>query len=602
MSDGREASERIVDYYSLLFTFPSRRSMIAVIITISTLGGVLSFDIGSMSTGIVHGLQYGLLGLAFPLLLSDFLIQPMFRGDVLLNPRRFTILTYVSSIVYTVIIIISSVMSAVTVRSDIILRGIMMAVAINTSLRYLSINVLTIDDPLRNLTSIFLQPSLCFAAATILFPFQGTRILGLGVLAVAILVGGVELLLRVLGRWRSKHPGLKLIPLLRAFVLAWAEEVNEPLEEQITSLGEIRDLMVDSIVFDDVTGDCIAALIVPYIHPGPFKNVGSSDLPSVLVDRIGQRLSCETLVAHGISTHERDMTRSRDSERVADSILSYLRCSSDSPLASSLIWSEGDGAQASCQLFGDVAIITLSLSPKNYDDLPEELADRIMDAAMGLGLTAVVVDSHHSLLLDRELDEYDVDSLYDAATAAMSRAKMITKSDFAVGVARVLPREWGLEDGMGPCGIAAIAVRLENGQTSAYVVIDGNNMMSGLREAIVGAVRGRGIDEVEVMTSDTHLVNAIGATSSGYFPIGENMDKQKVIDYTVETVEKAVSRLRTSRAHHVRTKIPGVSVLGSKGLRALRQVLESGFSLFKTAGLIIAPIVFFFAAIIVYLL
>lgn len=602
LSDGRNASEQIASYYSYLFTFPSRATMVTVIAVISTLGGILSFAIGWGMSSIVKGLQYGLFGLAFPLLLSDVFVLPLFRGEVFMNPRRFTILTYVSSIVYAIVLLLSSVVCAVTGYSDLILRGIMMAVAINASLRYLSIHVLTVDGLPRNLIATFTQPGLCFSAAYVLLPYEGIRILGVGALALAILVGGVGLMLNVLGRWEGRHPGLKLTPLFRAFILAWAEEMNEPLEEQITRLGEERDLAVDSIIFDDGAGDSNAAFIVPYIHPGPFRNVGSSGLPKVLADRIGQKLGCETLVAHGISTHERDLTQSSDSERVAEAIVSNLAHSSDFSLVSPLVWAESDGARASCQLFGDVALITLSLSPKNYDDLPEELAERIMNTARVVNLTAVVVDSHHSLVFDSELDDYNVDSLYKAAAEVLWRARELSQSDFAVGVARVIPSEWGLDEGMGPCGIAALVVRIESGQTSAYVVVDGNNMRTGLREKIIKAVRARDVDEVEVMTSDTHLVNAIGATDRGYFPIGERTDEQKIIDYSVEAVEKAVLRLTNSSAHHVRTVIPRLTVLGSKGLYILSQVLESGFDLFKTTGLIVAPIAFLLAVAIVYLL
>jgi putative membrane protein len=602
LSDGRDASERIVGYYSYLFTFPSRTAMVAVITTISTLGGTLFLAIGWEIADIIRGLQYGIFGLALPLLLSDFLVLPMFRGEALMNPRRFTILTYVSSIIYTVVGLLSSVISAISGCPDFILRGIMLAVAVNASFRHLCIQVFIVDGYLRNLISVFVQPSLCFATASILLPYEGTRILSLGFLAVVIMVGGVELLLFILRRWDSSHAGLKLIPLFRDFVLAWAEEMSDPLEEQISRVGEVRDLEVDSLVFDDGAGNCKATLIVPYIHPGPFRNVGSSGLPKVLADSIGEKLGCETLVAHGISTHERDITKSDDNEVVAEAVLSKISHSSVSTFASPLVWAESYGAQASCQLFWDVALITLSLSPKNYDDLPDELAERIINTAMGMGLTAVVVDSHHSLTFDSELDEYDVDTIYQAATEALRRSRKISQSGYAVGAARVIPIEWGLDEGMGPCGIAALAVRVESGQTSAYIVVDGNNMLIGLREKIIEAVRARDVDEVEVMTSDTHLVNAIGATNRGYFPIGEKTDEQKFIDYTVEAVEKAVSRLQSCNAHHARTVIHGVTVLGSRGLNALSQALESGFALFKKAGSIIALIAFLQAVAIIYLL
>lgn len=602
MSDGRDSSKRMAGYYSYLFTFPSMSAMVTAIAAISTSVCLLSFAIVWGVSTMVKGLIYGSLGLALPLLISDVLVQPIFWEDAFVNLRRLTIMTYVSTIIYAIVVLFSSVASAATGIPDIIQRGVVMAVAIIASLRYLCIRVLTTNGPLRYLIAAFLQPVLCLAAAHLLLPINGTRMLVLSVSATVILVGGAQTLLWVLMRWEGDSTELKLIHMFRAFVLAWAEEMNEPLEEQITRLGEVRKLSVDSIVFGCEAGECNAALIVPYIHPGPFRNVGSSNLPGILADRIGQKFNCETLIAHGISTHEVDLTSSNYNEEVAQSILSDIPHSKDLAFASQLVWSESDGAAASCQLFGNVALTTLSLHPKNYDDLPEEVAERIFNAAREFDLTAVVVDSHHSIRLDDELDEYNVENIFQAAIKALLRAHEMQKHDFSVGAARIIPSEWSIEDGMGPCGIAALTIRLGNGQTSAYIVIDGNNMLSGLRERIIEAVRARGIDEAEVMTSDTHIVNAIGATGGGYFPIGTRTDSQKIIDYSVEAVEKALSRALSKRASHVRTEIDGLKVLGSKGLDVLSHVLESGFYLFKKAGLIIAPIALFLAAAVVYLL
>jgi putative membrane protein len=321
----------------------------------------------------------------------------------------------------------------------------------------------------------------------------------------------------------------------------------------------------------------------------------------VIVDRVKEELGCEVLVAHGISTHERDLTRSDDNDRVAEALAMDLLSPDSAASASPMVWAERTGARASCQLFGDAALVTLSLSPKSYDDLPNELRERIVGSVGEMGLDAVVVDSHNSIRLG-ELEDYDPGDLHDAAMEALKRAAGTPRQPFSVGAARVVPTEWGLDDGLGPCGIAALAVRLEGGQTSSYIVVDGNNMLSGLREKIIGAVRALGVDEAEVMTSDIHLVNAIGKTTRGYHPIGERIDDGPFISYVVEAVEKALSRLGRSGARHTYTVIPGLTVPGSGGLSALSHVLESGFGLFKKTGLTVMPMAYLLSVAVLYFL
>lgn len=599
MWTGRDASDRIIRYYSYLFTFPSHRTMIAAIAALSTTGCALTFALAWGAASILRGALYGLLGLAAPLLASDALAVLLFKDDPLLTPRRFTILSYASCIVYVAVALLSSLAVALTGGADLLARGALFAIAVNTFLRHLIVPVFSTRGPWRNLAAAFMPPVFCLATVALL-PFSNLRLLALGAVGVAIAAAGVRLLLWVLMRWRGPHERLRLIPLFRAFILAWAEELNGPLEDQITRVGEVRDLYVDSLVYRDAAGGCRAALIVPYIHPGPFRNVGSSALPQVIADRVSGKLGCEVLVSHGISTHERDLTRSGEVERVAEAITAGL-LPDGVDVASPVVRAERNGAQASCQMFGGVALVTLTLSPKSYDDLPEELGERIMAASAEMGVTAVVVDAHNSIQRGDELTDDDVNALIHAAVEAIKGARAAPRYRFSVGVARVIPREWGLDEGMGPCGVAALAVRLEDGRTHAYVVADGNNMRSGLRERILAALESR-VDSAEVLTSDTHLVNAIGATDRGYYPVGERIDPEMFTGYVVEAVEAAVSNLEGCRCSHVRISVPGLTVLGKRGLNLLGDVLESAFGLFKRTALVVTTSSLLLAAAAVFLL
>jgi len=104
------------------------------------------------------------------------------------------------------------------------------------------------------------------------------------------------------------------------------------------------------------------------------------------------------------------------------------------------------------------------------------------------------------------------------------------------------------------------------------------------------------------MTSDTHEVNAIGVTDWGYFPIGERTDGQKIIEYSIRAVEGALLRMLPGGASAERTVVPGLTVLGSKGLATLQHVLESGFDLFGRAGLVLGVACFLISAVITLLI
>jgi len=596
---GRETSEKIVGYYSYLFTYPSRPMMVAGIAAISSSAGALALYMGGGSP--LTGLAYGLLGLALPMVASDVLVQLLFGGDELLTPRRFTIISYTSCIAYSGVLLASSVAGLLLRDLSVLFGGIAFSAALNVALRSLAISAFSERPAAVNLASIFAQPSLVLGASSLLLdPLDGPLILR-GFVAMAVAYMGVRLMFVVLEGWRGEE-GVRLLPLFRAFVYAWAEEVNGPLEEEITRMGVPADLDVDTIVFRDGGGSCRGALVAPYIHPGPFRNVGSSGLTRVLAEGLGGELGCDVLVAHGVSNHEQDMTSSGEMGRVLEAVLGGGVGAEGVGSCSPMVRAEVAGAKASCQLFGGTALLTLTLSPKSHDDLPNALRERIEAEARGMGLTAVVVDAHNSLLQGDELDDEDVESLFEAAMEAVRGAMRLPQVAFHVGADRVIPEDWTLDDGMGPCGIACVTVMLEEGARYGYLVADSNNMASGLRERIISALMGSGLEDVEVLTSDTHLVNAIGATTRGYYPLGERTDEGRLLEYVKRVVEGAAAREERCTASHFRARVGGLTVLGVRGLRLLGSVLEQGFGLFKRTALMVIPASVLVAGAVVFLL
>ena len=103
---------------------------------------------------------------------------------------------------------------------------------------------------------------------------------------------------------------------------------------------------------------------------------------------------------------------------------------------------------------------------------------------------------------------------------------------------------------MGAGGITATVVQVGK-QKTAYVVIDGNNMISGLREKILAALTSLGFNESEVFTTDTHAVSALSSGRSmrrGYHPVGEAMSHELLIGYIIDVAKKAESNLESSKA------------------------------------------------------
>jgi putative membrane protein len=126
---------------------------------------------------------------------------------------------------------------------------------------------------------------------------------------------------------------------------------------------------------------------------------------------------------------------------------------------------------------------------------------------------------------------------------------------------------------MGTGGITAIVVKVAN-QTTAYVVIDGNNMISGLREKLLAALALAGFDSCEVFTTDTHAVSAVVLGPRGYHPVGEAMNQDILTTQITALAKRAAENLESCKAGFRQITVPKVRVIGGGALGFLTVLVD----------------------------
>jgi putative membrane protein len=583
---GKGASNRILAYYSYLFGFPSYRTLLVEQVLVTLVGGSLSF---SLSKGLsLLALLFALFAFILPSLFSDLLVSRLLRGNGLFTPRRCTALSLSACSLWILLFILFSMVARLIGADNLIPRAFMMGFALSLTLRFFVVSALT-PGGLRALLFAAVQPLSCLAGAMI-FLFIDDRSLLLGLTASLSLILGVWGVIRAVNGGRLGQKGIELLTIFRAFMLAWTEGISGPLEGYLEKVGERADLPIDYLAFH-AGGRNKGALVVSYIHSGPFRNLGSSTLPFLIKEELGKKLGCEVLSLHGVSAHDRDLVSQSQNQRVVQALLDGASDTVEGRVASPVVRVIKGNATATCQLFGDQALIALTVSPKSFDDLPQGLEERIAGAGRTLGLKTLVVDLHNSIDEGDDMDEKDLSSLYDAALEAMELALKAPRSSFYIGFSRVIPPEFSLKDGMGPAGVGALAVKV-GGQTCLYMVIDGNNLVSGLREVLLSALKDLGISQAEVATTDIHMVNALSVSPRGYYPIGEKIDWSSLVEHAKKAATLALEALEPASFSYRRVEIKDLLVIGEGGLTSLGDLLEGGFRLFKRAFLtILLPVV-----------
>jgi len=205
------------------------------------------------------------------------------------------------------------------------------------------------------------------------------------------------------------------------------------------------------------------------------------------------------------------------------------------------------------------------------EDIPLEVGSSISLEANKYFNNIAVVDAHNSINEVRPMTEDETNSLIETARRSIETASRTTRSSFKIGTSKVDLSLYRLSQGIGLGGAAILLVEAQ-GELSAYITIDGNNMKAGFREKLLEGLQKIGVDEGEVMTTDTHMVNGIVPARLGYYPVGEAADENEILARIINGVNEAKRNLEEAEVACTNSKVK-VMVLGLGAFGKLTEFL-----------------------------
>jgi putative membrane protein len=581
--------DRAVKRYSSLFKLPSYARVVVLLALVCIGGGLISTVVLFPSLdGLLSGLLLGSSLFLLNVVSSYVISMVVLRGDAIYDLRRTVALSLFCWMMWLAFIIIG-VVAAIPLGLSWWVRLCLLGFSAVVILRLIVFDSMSRKSYGRRLGASLLQPLSCIIPFLVLWAARGYSptpyILLYFVFSLAISIASAHLFLSALNRVGQQTLGVPSISLLNAFLLNWIMDLNAPLEELLEKLGEEQDVEVSLMKFDSSKPK--AAIVIPSVHPGPFKNIGSSALPSMLKFALERKLHCVVCVPHGLFGHELDLASQGQNQKLINRVIESTGFEATEAKATPFVTASNGIATACCQIFGKFVFISFTLAPKTTEDLPQDLGLYVREETEERGLRcAGVVNAHNSI--DEMVDmQESLGELKAVAVACLERAVLQKRLPFQVGAATVISEEFTMRDGMGPGGITAIVVKVGK-QTTAYIVIDGNNMVSGLREKVLSALHSLGIYSGEVFTTDTHAVSAVILSQRGYNAVGEAIDHERLIAHIKEATVVAMSKLE-----HVKTAsccnitVPSVKVIGKKRLEALCLLVDGAI---RKAKRIVVPI------------
>ncbi|RLG92470.1 hypothetical protein DRO34_02420 [Candidatus Bathyarchaeota archaeon] len=599
-----ETIDKAVKHYSSLFTLPSLKTMLLLLAALCLFSGTLSVFLLDLSArNLALGVAFG-AALLVCTLVSDIITNKLFLTfDAVYKVRRCFGLSIFSFALWLPFMLLGNALAFAFHSTLVWLKLWLFGFSAVTILRLTVLNTTSIASSWKRTAAAFLSPSVALLLLLSVWIVMGNSLVpGIAaylMLSIPISIAAVYAFTEPINKLALKKLGIPSFTLFKAFIVNWIENINTPLERLFEQLGVEKDVEVSIIKFETESATK-ALLIIPHVHPGPFRNVGSSLLPSMLQEALERKFGCVAAVPHGLLGHELDVASQKHVKRIISTVVNAsLSLKASASLASPLFQARREDATVSSQVFGDCALLSLSLAPKTTEDLPQELGEFALNEARKRGLSyAMVINAHNSLNGAVPFNKA-VEELQKAITESLRHVSTLEKLPVRVGAAKTVPKEFGLKEGMGPGGITAITVKVGD-KTFAYITIDGNNMVPELREKILSTIKALGIDLGEVFTTDTHAVTALVLTRRGYYALGEAIPHDRLVEYVRKTVEAALSNMEPVKVGYTVEMVHRVKVIGEKKIIELCSLVDPAIEkakhiaalIFSLTGLVLALLVF----------
>ncbi len=406
------------------------------------------------------------------------------------------------------------------------------------------------------------------------------------------------ILLTAVGRPLKKAFNVDGIQMFRGFLEVWMEGRADLMEQSLSQIGQDLILPLSVMKFSTETKDPLLVKVIPGVHPGPFKNTGSSALPNRIAEWGRDTLHSIACAPHSTTTHDLNLVSSKEVTRFMEMLQNAYQQTSPIKDVSQFSRASSGTIQAGCQIFGDTAVILFTRSPIEMDDISLMVGNQVAARVKKHVKRCIIIDAHNCMSELKESVYEDsplIPDLIEAAVKATQEAKKSPRGHPRVGVAILKDTGFAEADGMGSEGIIVLVVEV-NGQKMAYVLVDGNNMVVGLREKIVHALAPHLVDAAEVLTSDTHQTAAI-SSQNGYSPIGEQIPHKELIALITDLVEKANSTLELGTVAIYQGETQPLTVMGEGTVDKLTSLVPVSASIAKRVGITVYSLAFFICLI-----
>ncbi|MEM3676256.1 MAG: DUF2070 family protein, partial [Thermoplasmataceae archaeon] len=274
-------------------------------------------------------------------------------------------------------------------------------------------------------------------------------------------------------------------------------------------------------------GGRMVTMVFPYVHPGPFGSLGSSDLP-IRLQRHLSDIGADLMVFHTTTTNSNNCAGEEDIAAISNGVRAALKSLNYEDTISRFKKISVGKYVIGMQKFGSSAVGSIIPEKEPFDDVVLKEGLKLMHHVERFGIKHfAVIDAQNNFVeKNRALDN----------CAGMDKAfvrelkRLESKHPALMGYYRI----YEPVPGLGAMGIQAIVTQAGD-KFQAIVLTDSNNVtlevMERSREAVANIVNG-----LEIYTTDNHVVNASNLDVN---PLGQSGDVNHIVSLIARCVEMA---------------------------------------------------------------
>ncbi len=377
----------------------------------------------------------------------------------------------------------------------------------------------------------------------------------------------------------SHKRGVNLFELSSAWAKYVLTGVDDDIEFQISKLREGREIKIYSILFHRQDG--VIAMIMPGVHFGPFKTLGSTLLPHYLDEMLNSK-GIKTFILHGAGSHELDLINRNEAERLSSEMANKILSNSSLNDRYEIVYEPFKVYDELYEAFvfqtNYLALIALSSPIVGGDDIPYEVQKYAEEIAPIYGFKhAVIIDCHNI----EGLRETDPNKFNSIITASISIRRKVCNS-FKTGYGESLV--YGNVRGLCINKVKVLTMECDDVRYS-LIYLYGNNAKIGVRDSLRRIAINNGIRDAEIITLDDHSC-AGTAFDSPYYAVEIN---ENIVRAVERAIKASISNLLDTKVSLIvyNTK---VNVVGLKIFELLELAKQIGGFVVRYLKLILISI------------